>query len=211
MGHFVAARQLGLDVGAPVFIPFVGAWVSLKTVDLSPETEAHIAIAGPILGSAAAFVCYLWASETRDPFWWALAYSGFFINLFNLIPLKPLDGGRIAGVLSPKMWLVGIPILMAAFAWKPSPLIFIIAIMAAPQILAQWRGTAPPQATVAPTVRNRYALAYSALVVALCVLALDVHEKMEGGENRRHRWEGPAAQWISPDIARADSARWESS
>ena len=58
MGHYIAARQRGLNVGAPTFIPFVGAWIDLKEVPRDVETEAHVAISGPLLGSFAAFLVY---------------------------------------------------------------------------------------------------------------------------------------------------------
>ena len=88
MGHYLAARQRGLNVGVPCFIPFVGAWIELKEQPMDAETEAYVGIAGPMLGSAAAFVCYLLARETNSPMLLALAYAGFMLNLFNLIPLS---------------------------------------------------------------------------------------------------------------------------
>jgi Zn-dependent protease len=126
MGHFFAARERGLDVGAPVFIPFVGAWVALKEMPMDAETEAYIGIAGPMLGSAAAFLCYLFALENGEKLWMAIAYAGFILNLFNLIPLSPLDGGRIVAIVSPRIWLLGMPMLVAVFLWKPSPLLLLI-------------------------------------------------------------------------------------
>ena len=119
MGHFLAARSRGLQVGAPTFIPFVGAWIELKEQPLDAETEAFVGIAGPMLGSAAAFVCYLVALDSGSGLLLALAYSGFVLNLFNLIPLSPLDGGRIVGVVSPRIWLVGIPMLVGRSSGGP--------------------------------------------------------------------------------------------
>src|SRR5262252_5007521 len=94
MGHYIAAKRCGLNVGAPTFIPFVGAWIQLKEQPMNAETEAYVGIAGPMLGTAAAFVCYLLALESGSRLLLALSYSGFVLNLFNLIPLTPLDGGR---------------------------------------------------------------------------------------------------------------------
>ena len=133
MGHFVAARQKGLAVGAPVFIPFVGAWVALKETPMNVETEAYVAMAGPLVGTFGALVCYFLAREYDNRLLLALSYAGFFINLFNLIPLAPFDGGRVTSILSPRMWLVGVPILIGLFLWRPSPLLVVMAILAAPQ------------------------------------------------------------------------------
>src|SRR3954464_9204353 len=63
MGHYVAARQRGLDVGAPTFIPFVGAWIQLKDMPHDVETEAYVGFAGPIAGTVAAIACYWLARE----------------------------------------------------------------------------------------------------------------------------------------------------
>src|SRR4051812_46088896 len=115
MGHYIAARQRGLNVGAPTFIPFVGAWIQLKEMPHDVETEAYVGFAGPIAGTAAALVCYWLAREYDSRLLLALAYSGCMLNLFNLIPISPLDGGRITAIISPKVWLVGVPLLAALF------------------------------------------------------------------------------------------------
>ena len=81
MGHYVAARLCGLDVGLPMFIPFVGAWINLKEVPHNVHTEAYIGFAGPLAGTIAALGCY-WLSRTTDShLLLALAYAGFMINL----------------------------------------------------------------------------------------------------------------------------------
>jgi Zn-dependent protease len=140
MGHFIAARQRGLDVGAPTFIPFVGAWIQLKDLPHDVETEAYISLAGPIAGTLAALVCYWFGrGDNGSSLMLALTYAGFFINLFNLIPVSPLDGGRITAVLSPRIWLLGVPVLIGVFLWHPSPILILVALMALPQIMKAWR------------------------------------------------------------------------
>ncbi|SDP69571.1 hypothetical protein SAMN05216303_106151 [Rhodoferax sp. OV413] len=179
MGHFIAAKNRGLAVGAPVFIPFVGAWISLKTVDLDPETEAYVGLAGPMLGTAGAFLCYLYAQESGQKLWLAIAYTGFILNLFNLIPLTPLDGGRIVSVVSPKLWLLGVPLLCGVFFWKPSPMLLIIAVLAAPKVWAAIKGEASEGRQIASLqIKLQYGIQYLLLIVVLAVLALDAHEKM---------------------------------
>lgn len=69
----------------------------------------------------------------------ALAYAGFFPNLVNLIPVSPLDGGRITAILSPCVWLLGAPVLAAVFLWRPSPILIMIGVIAIPQLIAAWR------------------------------------------------------------------------
>ena len=95
MGHYLAARKRGLNVGAPTFIPFVGAWINLKDQPRDVETEAYIALAGPLLGTVAAIACYLVADADGPRWLMAVAYSGFFLNLFNLLPFGIFDGGAV--------------------------------------------------------------------------------------------------------------------
>jgi len=182
MGHFIAARKRGLKVGAPTFIPFVGAWIELKEQPMSAETEAFVGIAGPMLGTAAAFVCYLAALESGSRLLLALAYSGFVLNLFNLIPLTPLDGGRIVSVISPRIWFLGIPMLVGLFLWSPSPLLILIAIIAIPQVWTAFKNKSISDSEyyrASPSVRLQYTVQYLALTGVLAVMAFAVHEKLE--------------------------------
>jgi Zn-dependent protease len=139
MGHYLAARHKGLDVGAPMFIPFVGAWIQLKDLPHNVHTEAYVGFAGPLAGTLAAIGCYWIARSTDSQLMLALAYSGFMLNLFNLIPISPLDGGRITAIISPKVWLFGVPLLVALFLYNPSPMLILIAILALPQLKAAWQ------------------------------------------------------------------------
>jgi len=92
-GHYLEAKREGLDPKLPVFIPFLGAYVQYTRGN--PWQTARVAIAGPILGGAAAFVCYLVAKQQDSDLLYALAYFGFFLNLINLIPIGILDGGAV--------------------------------------------------------------------------------------------------------------------
>jgi len=175
MGHYVAAKQKGLSVGLPMFIPFVGAWVTLKEQPLNAETEAYIAYAGPLVGSMASFALYFWGRAHVNDMAVAVAQSGFLLNLLNLIPIHPLDGGRITAVLSPRLWLLGAPILTAVWIYYPSPLLIIIAILSLPQLIKAWHpdaNTAENQAyyQVPATVKFEYGTLYIGLVVILALI-----------------------------------------
>ena len=183
MGHYLAARQRGLDVGAPTFIPFVGAWIELKELPHDVETEAWVGFAGPLLGSIAALGCYFAARESDSNLLLALAYAGFFLNLFNLIPLAPLDGGRITAVLTPRVWLLGVPVLVGLFFWRPSPLLILMAILAAPQVMKAWKYDASDPVNrqyyaVSTETRMTYGLYYLGLLAFLAVMAHDTHEML---------------------------------
>lgn len=179
MGHYIAAKNQGLNVGAPTFIPFVGAWIQLKDQPMNAETEAFVGIAGPMLGSAAALVCYLLAREMGSQLLLALSYAGFMINLFNLLPISPLDGGRIVSVISPRLWLVGAPLLVGLFLWRPSPLLILIAILAAPQVISVLKGQERKHPDYYRTdfrTRINYGLQYLALAGFLSLMAFELHE-----------------------------------
>jgi Zn-dependent protease len=184
LGHYIAARQRGLDVGAPTFIPFVGAWIELKEAPMDVETEAYIAVAGPFLGTLGALACYFLARTYDSTLLLAIAYAGFFLNLFNLIPLSPLDGGRITAILSPRVWLLGVPMLIALFFYRPSPLLVILGLIAAPQV---WKAIKfDPQSpenqryyAAAVSTRLEYAVMYLGLAAFLAIMAFEVHESLE--------------------------------
>lgn len=117
MGHVFAARQAGIKVTAPTFIPFIGAHILLQQALPNAWVEAKIGYAGPLAGTLAAAACHgVWLA-TGNPFWAALAYTGYFLNLFNLAPAGPLDGGRITAAISPLLWVVGYVVLGAWLAW----------------------------------------------------------------------------------------------
>lgn len=181
LGHYFAARQRNLDVGLPAFIPFLGAYINLRQQPHDAETEAYVAYAGPFVGALAAFAAYFWGRYTESDFWMALAYTGFILNLFNLIPVSPLDGGRITQVLSPRIWFIGAPMLAALFYYIPSPMLIVVGILAIPSLIAAWRyDPESPEALryrdIKPGTRFEYAVLYLGLAAVLAIMAYHVHE-----------------------------------
>jgi Zn-dependent protease len=181
-GHYLAARQRGLEVGAPMFIPFVGAWVALKDKFPDVQTQAEVALAGPLLGSAGALACYLVGVSDGNRLLLAVAYGGFFLNLFNLMPLMPMDGGRVVAAISPKLWLIGVPLLGAFFLGKPSPMLLVLSLLAAPEVWKVIRGEAgTAHLSIPPGRRLMFGFQYITLAAGLAVLMLDAHEKLQLG------------------------------
>jgi Zn-dependent protease len=183
MGHYVAARQCGLDVGAPTFIPFVGAWIALKDQPHDAEVEAYVAMAGPLIGTIGALAVYLAGRQLDSNIMLAIAYAGLFLNLFNLLPISPLDGGRITAIISPRIWLIGAPIMLALLLYQPSPVLLLVAILSAPQVMKAWRYD--PQAPenvayygVAAQTKLEYGAAYLALTGFLAVMTYELHEML---------------------------------
>ena len=139
-GHLVAARRCGLKVGLPVFIPFMGATIALKEAPHNAWIEAQVGIGGPLMGTAGAFACLLAYEFVRDPLFLALAYAGFWLNLFNLIPIVPLDGGRVVTAISPWLWVAGL-VLMVLVLFQSSFNIFVVLIvgLSLPRVFALFR------------------------------------------------------------------------
>jgi Zn-dependent protease len=139
MGHVYALREFGVRAGAPVFIPFVGAFVALKEMPRDVRVEAWTAIAGPLVGTGGAMLCWSAALYTGSSFWMAVAYSGFFLNLFNLIPISPLDGGRVVAAIWPKLWIVGFIGILVMFLRSFNPILFLILLPAGRNVYDLWK------------------------------------------------------------------------
>src|SRR5436190_12589587 len=107
MGHVIQLRREGIPASAPMFVPFLGAVVASKSLGDNALAEARVGLAGPVLGTVGCAVCLVIWQVTGHDYWRALGYTGFFINLFNLLPVVPLDGGRAMAAMSPWMWFLG--------------------------------------------------------------------------------------------------------
>jgi len=117
MGHVQALQRYGIKATAPMFIPGVGAVVRLKQYPADRREDARVGLAGPIWGLGAAAVAYAVYRATGSGIWGAIAHFGAWVNLFNLLPVWQLDGGRgfraltrgqrwIAAALIGSMWLL---------------------------------------------------------------------------------------------------------
>ncbi|MGA8014378.1 MAG: site-2 protease family protein, partial [Candidatus Dormiibacterota bacterium] len=140
MGHFLVSWAVGVPMSAPIFIPFLGAFTTAgRGLTANRRTEAVIAVAGPLFGFLATMAVYLWAlSQTTATqgvaFAFSLSYFGFLLTLFNLIPMLPLDGGRVASAVSRWFNLAGLVIfslvliagLAGAIAFNPFLLLIFL-------------------------------------------------------------------------------------
>jgi len=171
MGHVLEAKRQGLPVSAPVFIPFLGAMILLKEMPQDAWNEAKVAIAGPLVGSAGAAVIWIAAEATNSNHLRAVAFLGFFINLFNLLPVVPLDGGRIVGALHPALWFVGFLALLGLVFVRPNPILIIILIISGMELWQRWRIRNHPEVQgyykVTPRRRAIMAVLYFGLAILL--------------------------------------------
>jgi Zn-dependent protease len=167
LGHALVMRWQGIPAGAPVFIPFVGAVIAMKGFPRNAWIEALVGIGGPLLGSAGALACLAVAWLNGSMFWYALASTGFLINLFNLIPISPLDGGRIVGVISRWLWLAGYAVGLVVFLWTRSPMLFLILLLGLFSLGRTLRGPRDGYFDVPSAQRWTMGAAYFGLVIAL--------------------------------------------
>ncbi len=173
MGHVVQARREGLDASAPLFIPFLGAAIALKELPKDAGVEARVGLAGPILGTLGTCVAVAIWQITGNELFQALAFFGFFLNLFNLAPVLPLDGGRAMAALTPWMWIVGYALLVAATVAFPNPIMFLILLFGGLETYRRWKERKDPAQQrffeVTPRTRALVAATYIGLALALVV------------------------------------------
>src|SRR5215211_5972839 len=176
MGHVLEAKRQGLPVTAPLFIPFMGAFIQMKRMPQDAWHEALNGIADRPAGSRAdgaedrAGAAY----DSRPLV--ALAYLGFFLNLFNLVPFLPLDGGRIAVAIHPALVGVGLVAMLGLVIVQPNPLLIIILIFGAMEAWRRWQLRGQPEVQAYYRVRPWQRVAIAALyfgLAALLVFAMD--------------------------------------
>lgn len=138
LGHVFAARQRGLPVSAPMFIPFMGALITMKRQPRDAVTEAYIAFGGPVLGTVGAIATLWLGMLTNNNLLVVIANVGFFINLINLMPIHPLDGGRISTAVTRWLWLVGLIGGLIFVYYFKSILFFIIWALFAWELLQKY-------------------------------------------------------------------------
>lgn len=177
MGHYVTIRNYGLPARLPMFVPFFGAY-TMGGVPASLEHDAYIALAGPLTGLGVSAICYAYGVQTQEPFWYMAANVGAFVNLFNMIPALPFDGGRVAGAISPSLWVGGFVLFLGLSFALHIPFFFIIlfALLALPSAIAGFRGYVDPRyATMTAAGKLRVGLWYLATLFALFYLMTISH------------------------------------
>jgi Zn-dependent protease len=139
MGHYIQLRREGVRPTGMLFIPFLGAVVGARSLGGSALAEARFGLAGPILGTIGCLVPAGIYLATGEEFWKALAFTGFFLNLFNLIPVVPLDGGRAMAAMAPWMWFVGFGAMVALLFVAPNPILILILLLGGLETYRRWK------------------------------------------------------------------------
>jgi len=175
MGHVIQLRREGIKASAPMFIPFLGAVIGARSLGENALAEARVGLAGPILGSIGSALCIVIWHATGNDIWRALAFTGFFLNLFNLLPVVPLDGGRAMAAMAPAMWFVGFAALIPLVFIFPNPIILLIVLVGGFETYKRWklrRSGSPEQRAyyrVKPVDRALVAAVYLSLIALLVV------------------------------------------
>jgi Zn-dependent protease len=186
MGHVIAAKWLGMPVSAPLFIPFLGASIVMKQSPRDAWTEALMAYGGPLAGCIGSWICWCAAFYVDWDWLMPAATISFIINLFNMIPIPPLDGGRICAAVSPWFWIIGLLLLGASIvlfhAWNSFIIIGLVLLMALPRMKQILFGQTTPemQAYYNTHISNRLtmALMYLGLIAALLLGYWDASSRL---------------------------------
>ncbi len=184
MGHALVMKMKGIPVGGLIFVPMLGAAVFMRQMPKNARDEAEVGIAGPIAGAIASAVCLFLAQQSLDtPTIWApLAYFGFFMNLFNLIPVLPFDGGRVLAAIDRRIWIIGFIGLIAFQVWEwvnghfSIWLLFFI-VMAGTQFWSRRGAPSTPEAQAYYTVPMSARIVLSVLyfgLAAVLVLGMSI-------------------------------------
>jgi Zn-dependent protease len=173
LGHVIQLRREGVEASAPMFIPFLGAVIAAKSMGDDAAAEARVGLAGPVLGTIATLLPLgIWLA-TGSEFWQALAYIGFLINLFNLLPVLPLDGGRAMAALSPWVWIVGFAGLVALTIFFPNPILLLVLLFGGLESWRRWKARNTPEGrayhAIPARTRALVAATYLGLAAALGV------------------------------------------
>ena len=183
LGHVLELRRQGVPASAPLFIPFLGAFVGMKQLPDDAWKEAQVALAGPILGSLGAAAVWAAGEALDSEFLVALAFVGFFLNLFNLLPIVPLDGGRAMAALHPAFWLAGLIGLLALTILRPNPILLLVLVLGGLELWRRWQERGTPQAQAYYRVKTWQrvvtGVVYGGLVVLLALGMSATHVERE--------------------------------
>jgi len=179
MGHVIQMKREGVQISGMLFVPFLGAAVGARSMGGNALAEARIGLAGPVLGTLATAALIPIAEAQDSDFLRALAFTGFFLNLFNLVPVVPLDGGRAMAAMAPWMWFAGFAAMLGFFVLFPNPILVLILLLGGMETWRRWKtrkqGLEGNEAyyRVKPVHRLAVAAAYLALI-AICAVGMDL-------------------------------------
>lgn len=141
LGHWIWMRACGLKPKAPMFIPGLGAFVAMTKLPASEATHAWVALAGPLIGGIGSALFFAVGRQTDNHFLLTAGNSGFMLNLLQLLPAKPLDGGFVVHAVSKWLLIPGTVLLALAAMMTGSSMLWLIAIFSLLSIFRRQRSS----------------------------------------------------------------------
>mmetsp|Transcript_2828 Transcript_2828/g.5512 ORF Transcript_2828/g.5512 Transcript_2828/m.5512 type:complete len:400 (-) Transcript_2828:96-1295(-) len=180
-GHALVMHQRGIPFSPMVFVPFMGAAVVMNRGPRDAWEDAVVGYGGPALGSLGAGAVAIGAHMTDSQLLYALADFGFMINLFNLLPIGMMDGGRITGAISPYLGVAGLGLggMMAYSGQIHNPIFYLILLSGGYETFMRFYDPTrlpPNYYRITPWQRGTVTVAYVGLVGAL-LAAMDANQK----------------------------------
>lgn len=167
MGHVLQLKREGIKASAPMFIPVLGAFVAMKQMPKNALAEARVGLAGPVAGLLGTLAVLGVYEVTQVPLFLVLAFVNSIINLFNLTPMLPLDGGRAGGAMSPLFWVLGLVVMAAMFF--VAPIIMFIALLGLPEVWHRWKSRNTPEGRAYNDIETSHRLLVGAVYIGLLV------------------------------------------
>jgi Zn-dependent protease len=190
MGHVLQLKREGMKASAPMFVPFLGAFIAMKEMPKNALVEARVGLAGPVIGTLGALAALGIYGGTGSLLFLGLAYVGFLLNLFNLLPILPLDGGRAVGAMSPAFWVLGVIMMVALLFVTPlNPILFVILLFVTysggRELWHRWRRHNTPERQAYNDIELRHrvmvGLVYFGLIAGLTLLMAITYVPNPGG------------------------------
>jgi Zn-dependent protease len=170
MGHVIQLRREGIKASAPLFIPFLGAYVAMKEMPKDAAAEARVGLAGPVLGTIGCLIPAAFWVATGSDFWQACTFVGLFLNLFNLLPVLPLDGGRAMQAVSSWIWAIGFLLFIAVAVIYPSPVIILVVLFGGLETWRRWKQRNSPESREYNRITKRQRIAVGLVYLGLVVV-----------------------------------------
>ena len=196
LGHSLAMRYFGLSASPPIFIPFLGAVINLRQMPRNALEEAIVGIGGPVTGTLAAGITYLLYLQTGSELLLRLAEFGFLLNLFNMIPVPPLDGGRVTAAVSPWVWIPG---LLYVVWWvlsdyqqhgRLNPILVLLLLMAWPRVMGILKARTRNNPYYRIGAKAQWTMGACYLLLAATLQVMHTVASVEGIARFGHTWFG---------------------
>lgn len=149
-GHFIFMKYFGLEPKLPVFIPFFGAYVAMTKTPPDQAVDAWVSLAGPLVGGVSSAAFYFIGVMQNIPFLMAAGSTGCLLNLMQLLPAKPFDGGFVVNAIARWVLIPGVFMVFIAAALLHSPLFFLLGIFSAYSAWKAFKGRPSDEPVVKP-------------------------------------------------------------